>query len=170
MTTLCTSQRSQWLRWNCFKICIYQWLRCAGHSGVNDYAVHVTAESMTLLCRSHRSQWLRCVRHSGVIDAAVTTQHCHDVIYKTKPLFSNNFLQQSTLSLCGYTKCLFADFHQNFEWIIKRMGGGGDNLVARHFKPVTGQSHCSAWIINLYQNGQYGNSVNVIYFLRMLHG
>jgi hypothetical protein len=37
-----------------------QWLRCASHSGVNDSAVHVTAESMTPLCTSQRSHWLCC--------------------------------------------------------------------------------------------------------------
>jgi hypothetical protein len=64
MTPLCTSQQSQWLRWNFLKICIAaqqcQWLRCDVHSGVNDSAVHVTAVSMTPLYKSQRSHWLRC--------------------------------------------------------------------------------------------------------------
>jgi hypothetical protein len=38
MIPQCMSQRSQWLRWNIYKICIvaqrWQWLRCASHSQV----------------------------------------------------------------------------------------------------------------------------------------
>jgi hypothetical protein len=52
------------------------------HSGVNDSTVHFTAESMTRLCISQRSQWLRCAwisirrenrlcNHSEVNDYAV---------------------------------------------------------------------------------------------------
>jgi hypothetical protein len=64
ITLLCTSQRSQCLR-------------CAHHSGVNDSAVHVTAESVTplkffkIFIIAQRSQWLRCASHSRVNDSAV---------------------------------------------------------------------------------------------------
>jgi hypothetical protein len=40
------------------------------HSGVNDFAVHVTAVSMTPLCMSQWSQWLHCASHSCVTDSA----------------------------------------------------------------------------------------------------
>jgi hypothetical protein len=71
-------------------------LSCAHHSGVNDSAeifstfYICTAESMTPLCKSQRSQWLCCARHSGVNDSAV-----HVTAESLTPLWQNSPITKS---------------------------------------------------------------------------
>jgi hypothetical protein len=84
MTSLCMSQRCQWLRCDMHSgvndctemfskfnylhsgvidtavhVTVVSWHRCVYHSSVNDSAVQVTAGSMTPLCKSQRSPNLR---------------------------------------------------------------------------------------------------------------
>jgi hypothetical protein len=51
------------------------------HSGVNDTTVHITAASLTPLCKSKRCHWHNYACHSSVHDTAVQCVHVTEVSF-----------------------------------------------------------------------------------------